>query len=683
MRSVMTVKTAAFLTVLSLILGTFRNPAALTIVRIGGQGLSAPENVTTDGIDFVQYSWEEAAAGNFGSTQLITFEDSSIAPVFAAADINLTPSIRANNGFVRLIDSSRRLQNEPQLDNLLDADPTTVYNGSSGKRSSQGQSGTYSSMMLYYPNCDCTIPYKILVFDLGAPYNIDRIRFGTRSVRAFDRFIPELTVGISSGDPRKLGKNIYETSPMYAFKSGGSPRIIPLRDLGSGVARRLEFDVVFEDFENTKPEFDLVIGQAVQAIVFAAPLNMWEIAEFEIFGGGYVPKAQYISDIIDFGGPSSVDAVTWHGKTQTGSRVDISARTGIDKDPNHYWRNTFKGNRRSRFDEHGNELTHSTYARLEGGEAVGITPDNENWKFWTPPSELSSSRLDLTATVPHQFAQFSMDFSSLSDAGSTMNYLQFEVTQPPIVTQVVAEIIPERTQIGELTNFTYKIIPTISEEDSGFDSIEINTPIAPTSVDAVRIGSQNLSRDEYAIEPFNGFHIIVQIPFIDIQSSGELIEIDFRTEVFQASTVFAGRVFDSTRPQEVRHRIAPGDADPVADGRSLTVTSERSRKGSIQRLIASGITPNGAGINEVAHIEYDLGNLGGHVPVRVNIYDLGGQNIASLATDNGASGRFTVSWDGTQEKTGHKVSPGLYLAQVTVHTDSGLDKAVTTIPVVY
>ena len=96
--------------------------------------------------------------------------------------------------------------------------------------------------------------------------------------------------------PRKLGKNIYETSPMYAFKYGGSPRIIPLRLIGSGVARRLEFDVVFEDFENTKPEFDLVIGQAVQAIVFAAPLNMWEIAEFEIFGGGYVPKAQYISD---------------------------------------------------------------------------------------------------------------------------------------------------------------------------------------------------------------------------------------------------------------------------------------------------------------------------------------------------------------------------------------------------
>lgn len=674
MLSVMTVKITTFTIMLLLMPVTFHNAVALTIVRIGGQGLAATEKNLNDGIDFVQYTWEEAAAGNFGSTQLITFDKGSITPIFAAVDKNLTPSIRNNNGSVRILDSARRLQNEPQIDNLLDTDSSTVYEGSSGPKRSQGHSA-YNAYPLYDSNCNCNIPYKILVFDLGALYNIDRIHFGTRSIRAFDRFIPEVTVGITLDNPTKPQGDI--SRAFAPFKSGGSPRKIGLQ---SGY---LEFDVIFEDFENTKPELDLIIGRAIQSVVFVAPLDMWEIAEFEIYGSGYVPEAEFISDIIDLGGPSTVDAVTWHGKTQVGSHVSIRARSGADEDPNHYWRNTFKGNRRSRLDHNGTELTHSTYKRLEGGEAVGITPDKENWEFWTPPAELTSRKLDLLAPVPQQFAQFSINFSSLHNAGGVVDYLQFEVTQPPIVTRVVGEIIPVRTRIGEITNFTYKLLPTISEEDSGFDSIQINTPTAPTSVDAVRIGSQKLSPDEYAVGPFNGFHTIVRIPFVDIQSSGELIEIDFRTEIFQASTAFTGKVFDSTRPQEVKHRIEPGDADPIADGRNLTVTSRRSRLNTIQRLTASSITPNGDGINEVSYIEYDLINLAGQVPVEVDVYDLRGHHIASLTTDNGASGRFTVSWDGTEKRTGYQVPPGLYLTQVTVHTDSQLETEVTTIPVVY
>ena len=58
-----------------------RDLAALTIVRIGGQGLPVPERADDEGINFVQLTWEEATGGDFGSTRLISFDGGSISPV--------------------------------------------------------------------------------------------------------------------------------------------------------------------------------------------------------------------------------------------------------------------------------------------------------------------------------------------------------------------------------------------------------------------------------------------------------------------------------------------------------------------------------------------------------------------------------------------------------------------------
>ena len=198
---------------------------------------------------------------------------------------------------------------------------------------------------------------------------------------------------------------------MRKFKLGGSRREL-WTDLD-----HIEFDILHEDFENTEAAFELKTGGPLQGIILFAPVDNWEIAEFEIYGGGFVPRAEYISDIIDLGRPSSVDAVSWGGEVAPGARVEVSARSGADEDPNHYWRNTFLGDRRSRFDADGEELTFNTYRRLEGGEAAGISPDSENWEFWTAPADFSVEGLALTATSPHEYAQFSIDFESSNDAG--------------------------------------------------------------------------------------------------------------------------------------------------------------------------------------------------------------------------------------------------------------------------
>ena len=656
----------ALIAALSVCLSASREPGALTIVRIGGQGLPAPKDAK-----LVQLTWQEAAAGDFGSTRLIAFENGAIAPVFASPGENLTPSIRDKGGSVRVSTTAGRLQNEPQIDNLLDGNPATVYEGSAGLRSSEGQSGSYNAYALYDPGCDCVVDYKILVFNLGNPYNISRIRFGARPDHALDRFIPELTLGVAGGDPVRPGS---VPGLLNRFKFGGPSRELPLQ------VGHLEFDVLFEDFENTRSEFDLKVDRPVQAVVFAAPLDLWEIAEFEIFGGGYVPEAGYVSGIMDLGGRASLEALSWGGDASPDASVRISARSGGDEDPNQYWRNTFKGDRRSRFDADGEELTRSSYRRLEGGEAGGITPDTENWDFWTAPSDLASGGLDLSATRPHRFAQFAVEFSSTGNAGSSLGHIQFEITQPPIASLLIAEIVPPETLLGEVTSFTYTLFAVVSEEDSGFDSVQIHTPASP-SVDGVRIGERTLGNDEYEVEPWNGRYTVVRLPFIDVQLSGEPIEIDFRAEVFQASTLFSGRVFDSTRPGEVRHRIAPGDVDPRTDGRGLTVRARNLRQRPIQKLAVSAITPDGDGVNETLEVSYELVNLGGNVPVVLDVLDLTGRQVANLETAAWGSGRFSASWDG--RTGGELLPPGLYLLRLAVAADSGTDTALALFPLIY
>ena len=643
-----------------------RQPLALTILRIGGSDLPAPERANQEGVDFIQLTWAEAATGDFGSTRLIEFGGGSISPVFAPPDLNLTPTIRERGGSIRS-SSQFVMENEPQIDSMIDRDPATVYDGSSGLTPFGGSSS--------YPMnaAGREIKYKVLIFDLGAPYNVSRILFGTRESRAQDRFIPELTLGTTAGDPLKPG---FIRTTLSEFKSGVSPRLL------SAVSAHILFDVLYEDFENTKPSFDLEVGQAVQSIVFAAPIDRWEIAEFEIYGGGYVPNSGYISDTIDLGGPAIVEEISWVGELAPGARVAISARSGADEDPNLYWRNTFKGDRRSRFSADGTELTRSDYATLAGGERAGITPDKKNWEFWTAPPDFGAGSTELAATVPVRFAQFKADFSSSNDAGGRLNFVQFEVTQPPIANQVIGEIVPAETQIGETTPFTYKILPTLSEADSGFDSIEITTPIMPAGIDEVRIGSRALDADEFQVEPYNGRFTVLHIPFVDLQSASEVIEIDLRAVVFQVTTVFGGRVFDSTRPHEVRQRVAPGDVDPLVEGRGLTVTTRRVAHGSIHRLTVSAITPNGDGINEQLEVEYDLVNLAGRVPVAVEVYALTGRKVADLNADEGAGGRFATTWDG-RSSVGELMPPGLYMVRLTVEADFITDAAVALVPLVY
>ena len=62
----------------------------------------------------------------------------------------------------------------------------------------------------------------------------------------------------------------------------------------------------------------------------------FDIAEFQVFGTGFVPEAVYISNIFDFGDLALLGHVRW-AQEQVGdpqlSRIAVRTRTGIDPEP--------------------------------------------------------------------------------------------------------------------------------------------------------------------------------------------------------------------------------------------------------------------------------------------------------------------------------------------------------------
>jgi hypothetical protein len=234
-------------------------------------------------------------------------------------------------------------------------------------------------------------------------------------------------------------------------------------------------------------------------------------------------------------------------------------------------------------------------------------------------------------------------------------------------------------------DFTYKLRPVVGGDNLGFDSLEIRTPIAPLGIEGVRIAGSEPT-DGWSLDPYDGDSFVVHFqPAITLnQGSGELIEVDFTAEVFQVGTTFSGRIFDSTRPFEVRQRITPGDADVNSDSNTLTVELDEVTHGVSALRISPGVfTPNGDGANDVARIEYDLVNLVGDAPVLLEVYDLSGRRLAQIPVAGGNSGRFSdVLWDG-QIASGGLAPPGLYLLRLEVQADVSTAAVVSPIRVAY
>ena len=620
----------------------------LTIYRIGGADQPPP---TLDvPYEFAHVSWSEITAS--GQTQSLHVQAEYIEPKQLEASVNLIPSLVENGGLILTTGGydglvapgeSELVSWDGDIETAYQGDETVSWRGIFNRRENRSDR-----------------PFKYWVFDLGGRFTIQKIRFHPRDRFRFERFAESFIVGVSDGDPSKDGN----------------------RDLK--VAEELDFDEVHNIRENTNAVVELEFPRrAVRQLLFAVRRNIrsfWEIAEIEIYGTGFSAFARYESTIIDIGQPLVLGPLAWAGDQPLGTSIKVRTRLGDDPDPNLYWRTTFRGEEKTLFDRQGRLLTQETYATLQLGERAGTTHDTRNWSDWSAPIVLAAGTGRPIGDRPRRFAQVRADFHSQPESGGRLNYLQFAASQPR-ATHIAAEIEPTQVRPGQTTSFTYKMLPHFDGDEPGFDQVEIDTPRRAVSVDAVRIDG----RDEaFAVLRLDQSGFAVQIPHIDLRRTLDLIEIDFKAQVFQYGTVFSGRVSDSTQPYEVAQAVVAGDADVQNDSATLQVVLADVGLESIGRMeLDSPIcTPNSDGVNDEMRLEYDLLNLAGTALVYVDLCDLSGRKLWTIDRIAHSSGRFAVAWDGRDDR-GLLLPPGVYLLRLEVGTDKGKDRVSRIVSLVY
>ncbi|MEE2659681.1 MAG: gliding motility-associated C-terminal domain-containing protein [Candidatus Latescibacterota bacterium] len=623
---------------------THSQPAqALTVYRIGGENLPPPE--IGGEFEFVQIPWVDVDPLSHGLADLVDLTQDSIAPLQMDANVNLTPKIKGElGGNIQWLQWIGWAVHEETEAFMWDEDPVTAYLG-------DGHFASHNPAQ------------KHLRFNLGGRFLIDRLEFYPREEHLEDRFIEKFLIGHSDGDPLKDGT-----------------RDITIRNrLGVD-----DYFVAVEIEENTRGHIVIPMPRTpIETILFKGFENtrgIWEIAEFEIYAVGFAPEAEYRTNVIDLGSPVNIGRVEWSGRVDHSAGVALSMHAGDDVDPNNYWRFTFRGDERSRFASNGSVINLRAYQSLETAEKAGITHDTENWDFWSTPYDFNRFIGDASSDRPRRYVRFRSLFTSTVDAGSEIEYVQFQ-TSVPLSTQTLAEITPSIASAGESTSFTYKIKPRLDENDPGFDGIEIGTPTMPAGIDAVRISGQDVP---FEIVRMDSSGFALTLPRIDLQRTEELVEVDFRSQVFKFGTQFPGRVFDSDRPQEVPQQLTPGDADPLSDSDVLQVDLESLRVQRINSLEISStvVTPNGDGINDEVTVSFDLLNLSGAVPSTIKLYDLGGRLVAQVLSGNSGSGSYRASWDGrgTDDEI---LAPGVYLLRLEVDSDQGMAQAMRSISVAY
>lgn len=271
----------------------------------------------------------------------------------------------------------------------------------------------------------------------------------------------------------------------------------------------------------------------------------FEIAEFRVFGTGYVPNAEYISNIYDMGEDLALwGNIRWVEESvglDQFSGVRVRTRSGIDETPLVFNRSEqvfadkftvpwkvgavvstpagdvdldellFAGNNEEAFAAYSeltfderNELaiTRNEYNGL--GPVKGpIVDDLEGWSQWSAAYDISDAGVTaanvnddqigvrIVSPGPRRYLQFRIEFWSEDlESASGIGPLAFTVSTPPPAAEIISEIYPRFVgELGGSETFTYAVMPTDIRPgvDPGFDQFEIETPVRVDSIKSVEV----------------------------------------------------------------------------------------------------------------------------------------------------------------------------------------------------
>ena len=488
---------------------------------------------------------------------------------------------------------------------------------------------------------------RIFVFDLGASFPVERIAFfpnpadSTAFLRAYE---------IKVSDGRSFGADerpIYET------------------------LTRVEIS----NEVRTKAEFPRQLVRYIRLETLEP--NPFDIAEIEVFGRGFVPRAQYVSNFIDFagGGGRNFGRLTVH-TTRVSTEPDAAAddpvqavfqvRAGNDTSPESYFQIDLETGSET-------EISEEAYQNLIDRERT-TRYDAANWSAWSNPVTIDSTgsyeiSLDFLP-MPRPFFQFRFFFEGTATDVIRIDALEFTHSSP-LALRTRAEVVRvgdpfppagvATVATGQPATFEYALAADLSGND-GFDGLRIATP-GTAQLESVSVGED---REAVAIDSifFDDSGISLFFPSRPITAaSNATLFVRFTATPLRYTTLFEGWLLDSAGA--VPQRVAPGDATNLLGTNSVVVFGSLGDPLGRFELGAGVVTPNGDERNDDLTVQYDLVFLIEPAQVRVSVHDLSGRLVHTLLQEDQAAGSYLARW--TEAR---KLPPGHYIVRLRVETQT-------------
>jgi hypothetical protein len=577
------------------------------------------------------------------------------------------PRTWSNDGLFNQIDGPLK---------LIDGDPGTSSKGTF--KSARSQAGAQ-----FY-------------FDLGAAFPIERIRFFP-DPEDEDAFIKAFELLVNDGED---------------FNDINRPNYSLLRRVE--VNKEGVVDLEFAPFQ----------GRFLQLKVLSK--SSFNLAEFEIYGQGFVPLASYLSELHSFGGAVNYGRVLVHatrlsrggGEAEAAPFAAVQMRTGADPTPLNYFRRDRDTGAQVEISmgEYTNELPRralfrkdpltgaltevadrSAYQALAVNEQGAvrdfvqgdIRADVGNWSSWSVPLKIDSTgsvQTPVGLPSPREFMQLRVLFDGDADNAIRLDTLQVEFS-PGLVSAAVGEIglasDPGATGVlavegGIESSFIYDIRAEFDEASlDGFRGIRVES-FPPPIFEKIEMGEPLLEIQDFEIQETAGGFDVLFAPVT--QRTNQPVRVTFKLRLVEHNTpVNAWLLGAGAVPP---HPVAPGNASEEVGSGVVNVFTRESVPTVETTISTPVITPNGDGANEFASISVILTQFSADVEVDIGIFDLSGKQVRELVSASRSAGAITEVWGG-RDQGDDLVPPGIYICRVAVQSDAETFGDVQLIGVTY